>query len=87
MIEYVNKQTVLNILATHDGNHLYRAIQNLTPSNVQEPRYGEWLKEIKYNMVRYKCSFCGYAPVFSSLEQQRGNFCPNCGADMREEGD
>ena len=55
-----------------------------------EPKQGEWIQQYKddggwhdmgyfYNM--YKCSNCG------SNGTNRFNFCPNCGADMRKEGD
>ncbi len=53
----------------------------------QEPRKGHWITTSDYLTTAYgsvdyvKCSCCGE----DSLEE--GNFCPNCGADMRESED
>lgn len=50
----------------------------------QEPRKGHWIMTGDYFTGAYesidyvKCSCCGE----ESLEE--GNYCPNCGADMRE---
>lgn len=38
---------------------------------------GEW---ILTGGLDYQCSNCGMVPIFRPY-----NFCPNCGADMREE--
>lgn len=46
---------------------------------VDRPR-GEWQKKSFYSEYFY-CSECGYA------YKHAFNFCPNCGADMRKEGD
>ena len=40
-------------------------------------------------IMNYECTKCGYHvrnDVFASVEN-RSNFCPNCGADMRGEQD
>ena len=39
---------------------------------------GEWMDREVYDADRWKCSKCG------RTEQYKENFCPNCGADMRE---
>lgn len=45
---------------------------------------GEWVDMIVENGTHWKvCSIC-HAP---SPRNGRDNFCPNCGADMREESD
>jgi rubrerythrin len=43
-----------------------------------EPRKGKWKEHKDYPGLAYLCSECGY---FTTM---RTNFCPNCGADMRE---
>lgn len=40
---------------------------------------GKWMQEYKEATTRY-CSNCD----FIVLEEEANNFCPNCGADMRE---
>jgi uncharacterized OB-fold protein len=50
----------------------------------QEPRKGHWIMTSDYLTTAYgsvdyvKCSCCGE----DSLEE--GDYCPNCGADMRK---
>ena len=47
---------------------------------------GEWIEDCGYH---YRCSICGDRWVVSNgnpLDVANGwNYCPNCGADMREE--
>lgn len=45
-----------------------------------EPRQkGEWIDDGRDKVVRWYCSICG------RWDRYVYNFCPNCGADMREE--
>ena len=43
--------------------------------------HGEWKKN---NSTFWTCSLCGFVNTHNRIEY---NFCPNCGADMRKEGD
>lgn len=43
----------------------------------QERKHGEW---VDIHNGTYTCSACG-------LHHSKSNFCPNCGADMRKEGE
>ena len=47
-----------------------------------EQKKGEWIKVMEGNAYRDKCNQCGrlYPNAYGY------NFCPNCGADMREGG-
>ena len=55
------------------------------PVDVREVVHGRWIEEIEKNEVfeseMVKCSECGQLRFFES------NFCPTCGADMRERKD
>ena len=53
--------------------------------SVSQPKTGHWISREGKGQVlpfwgRYECSECGECAENSS-------FCPNCGADMREDGD
>ena len=45
--------------------------------------HGEWKKDGFFAI----CSECGHELQHYELVVSRLNFCPNCGADMRKEGD
>lgn len=46
----------------------------------EERPHGKWT--VRYDtMYHFECPFCKY------LHQYKDNFCPNCGADMKKEGD
>ena len=54
--------------------------------DVVERKHGKWI----YNdMSRRICSNCGNPVAFKLIDGDwyEGNFCPNCGADMRGEKD
>ena len=49
--------------------------------------HGEWIEKEDYNMdTYYDCSVCGnsWCTFDGTPWQNRMNFCPKCGADMRE---
>lgn len=61
--------------------------------NVVERKKGEWLDDSLDGILPMgiecrwqKCSCCGNSISRLSI-QQLPNFCPNCGAEMREEND
>ena len=46
-----------------------------------EPKHGRWIEDF----VEYECSVCGGRISDSTLaDNSKPNYCPNCGADMRE---
>ena len=55
-----------------------------------EPKRGEWIvyeggwKDLDYYPPKCKCNQCGYEEELYILNVKPTNFCPNCGADMRE---
>ena len=50
---------------------------------LKEPKHGEWINtgEAIGDDIEVKCSLCGEELYWLA------NFCPNCGASMRKEGD
>lgn len=62
-------------------------IQSAPAADVRPVVRGKWVKIRTHDGGVWKsiaCSNCKYEPWFSSAEPLY-NFCPNCGADMREE--
>lgn len=60
-----------------------RIIMELPTADVVERKKGEWLfnpsEAIEMMFTKPKCSECGFESA------DGGNYCPNCGADMRKE--
>lgn len=53
---------------------------------IHEPKKGKWIKADSQQYFRkhypcFTCSECGYRKD----SQKKWNYCPNCGAEMREE--
>ena len=93
--EYVLKSSVLN--AIHNGDidmgmvtpHEYRLLKDLSEridrriqrvpaADVAPVRHGQWIWDGYIYEAPWQCSNCG---VF---HDEDSNYCPNCGADMRE---
>lgn len=99
MSDYISREVATAlandiIVPTKDGGtYRHRCIdpqdiRELPAADVRPNVRGKWTKElhpnVRYN--QYKCSICG---EFSGHDSEgwiwKPNFCPNCGADMREE--
>lgn len=100
MDDLINRQAAIDaaIEAVDEwdgGYNLTRAdmiadvINNNVPSTQPERKKGEWIPQnhnktngMMSTAVYYypKCSVCGHCANYT-------NFCPNCGADMRERDD
>ena len=61
---------------------IHKVIDALPPA---EPKRGKWIKTARWGRVYY-CNQCRNYLDFDGVNAGRGstNFCPNCGADMRE---
>ena len=53
-----------------------------------QPKRGKWIKTARWGRV-YHCDQCRNYLDFDGVNAGRGstNFCPNCGADMRQRGE
>lgn len=58
------------------------------PSALQERKKGRWLPDNRnYYEERFVCSVCRKSyEVDTCMGEPTWDFCPGCGADMREEG-
>ena len=61
--------------------------ERLVDIEVIEPKYGEWIRTFDGNEWFWYCSNCKtqwYEDDLWMGGNEFPNFCPNCGADMRE---
>ena len=66
-------------------NGARECIKSLSSAEPERKR-GEWIYEGKRGRFpACKCSICGHYENADWAMLQGANFCPNCGADMREE--
>lgn len=57
---------------------------------LEQRPHGEWIEKEDFNQdIYYDCSVCGnsWCTLDGTPWQNGMNFCPNCGADMRKEGE
>lgn len=77
----VPRKVVERIIKSPRSQEQMLTILNSTPSVLPKAKKGHWIKEdrgrVEYSAV---CSECGDSTFWS----EKSNFCPNCGADMRE---
>ena len=92
MPKYVKTTDVINTLSlfynfTDDERYeLALAISTVPTANVAEVKHGKWIYEgIRGRFPACKCSVCGSIENADWAVAPNGaNFCPSCGADMRE---
>jgi hypothetical protein len=62
-----------------------KRLERIPAADVRPVVHGKWVQDCDYH---FRCSVCGDRYVVSNgnpLDAANGwNFCPNCGADMRE---
>ncbi len=92
MAEYISREAAIESFRKNlDGGYVLtddaqttHILQSLPAVDVRPVVRGRWIKNT-YEYARElwdaetKCSLCGY-----TLGGATPNFCPNCGADMRE---
>ncbi len=77
MAEYIEREKIwpaLNVACVPYNRATAKAIESIPAADVRPVVRGKWIK-IKCRSICRDCSFRGFASW---------NFCPNCGADMRE---
>ena len=75
-------------------NSVLLGVDNAPAADVRENKRGKWISVFDdETIIPIKdgapqgccyCSVCGDLLVASDEYEVKGNFCPNCGADMRE---
>ena len=82
MTEYIERDKAINAVfeAFADGRSAYIALEAIPAADARSVKRGKWVQGDMPTYGGYKCSVCGANTV-----QYKAYFCPNCGADMREE--
>lgn len=91
MAEYIEREEALACfhdwidrrgdVHTPDENPEYRALEDLPATDVRPVVRAAWQswEQDKPPCKWYSCDYCGFHALSKS------NYCPHCGADMREE--
>ena len=89
----ISRQSVIEVIEEYphgDWNietmsDMVERIKQLPPIQPIQPKKGKWIKTARWGRVYY-CNQCRNYLDFDGVNAGRGstNFCPNCGADMRE---
>ena len=81
----------LNVDKWHEKNKAYMeceiAIETIPAADVRPVVRGKWIESKSIMEVLY-CSECGFRTIYGAMPDGLGrnySYCPNCGADMREE--
>ena len=82
MAEYIEREAAKQAVVKAVGarHSPFNAIVMLPAADVRPVVRGKWTRGDMPTYGGYKCSACGGNTV-----HYKANFCPNCGADMREE--
>ena len=68
-----------------DANTYIHLVRDIAPSVQLERKRGHWIEaDDSYNRISGRCSVCGWESHMYEDDVVGMNFCPNCGADMRE---
>lgn len=85
MSEYIERAKAIETVKFYDGDPdgvpwAIRSLNDIPAADVKPVVRGEWRLYSPLTDT-YECDKCGYQVIDESF---RTNFCPNCGADMRE---
>ena len=96
MNDYIKREDVLAlidkgyIVGNRNYNSVAKLINSIPSADVVEQKKGKWeeipLETGGFTIRMPYCSLCGARPAEIGW-YYRTNFCPNCGADMREDGE
>lgn len=82
---------LINYAATGSSNGLIHAMNVIKglPTAQPERKKGKWVEVTDGTCIWKVCDQCGEKPLWNEWRTDRceSDFCPNCGADMRDEQD
>lgn len=77
----------LNSWAMYAIDEAISMVKELPSAPVRKTKRGRWIeRDGVYGDVYYECSVCGesWVTIEGAPKDNRMNYCPMCGADMRE---
>ncbi len=89
MAEYIKREDALDIVKRTSGDYAtaFAEIARLPAAEVAEVRHGRWVDKTNISRSaveqRVDCSVCGQ--IFWTTAVLSFNYCPNCGALMKED--
>ena len=91
--EYIERDALLSATEGYDWQAgLKTVLKRIPAADVRSVVRGKWVadkEDVEWgcSTVRYRCSHCGRLPHFDkeSYKFLLSDYCPKCGADMREE--
>ena len=99
MAEYIEREAAIKLFnfavldclgmePTIRAGDIIKALESIPAADVRPVVRGKWIIEAHRTYYETRCSVCGIKS-FVSIEPKDVisfcNYCPNCGADMREE--
>lgn len=88
MARYINADELMkrwDKLSPRGRTEFDQEIMVQPTADVKENVRGEWIAFESYvGDESYKCSKCGCKALEDGIESYKSNYCPFCGADMRE---
>ena len=96
MAEYIDIDAPIDVAVYQRNRRIQATIRQILESNdakyeradVRPVVRGKWKVSVHKTYYDVSCSVCGINSFFQVDEKDSvsyANFCPNCGADMREE--
>lgn len=87
--EYIKRedleQFITNECFAHDKHHLFEKMRREIPAaDVRPVVHARWLDD-PTNSTRKVCNHCGILHLIAQYPHGSIKYCPNCGADMRED--
>lgn len=87
MADYIKRTDVIKLARIYDSSDFcvmavtVKDIRNIPSADVAEVRHGKWIRPTRVpDSMLSECSICGFDTGAFTFK-----YCPNCGADMREE--
>lgn len=95
--QYIERENVLEMLKQECSPmvfaYLADLVNDIPAADVRPVALGKWVEMFDHDEYPARnhwfcCSVCGHIAPFGRMSdtELHTNFCPNCGADMREEG-
>ena len=83
---YIDADALAHLVASNGDADFINKVTKLmidAPSIDIEPKRGEWIRDAS-SQIAYRCTVCNTLQHWPVIQDGKYNFCPNCGADMRE---